>query len=586
MSQPTIVLSNKHVLEVLKKGVDSIAIPVGRTLGPEAGTTLMYRTYNRGPRNVDDGFYTAEAIVPKNPFTRLVAEFFKEATMRTNRKVGDGTSATTVIAGSLFNEIYAKLQSKMQGYSSGMKTEEKGTMQLKREILAKSKEIKEKIREVSKPVKSLAELEKISAISLGEDGDISKMVAKLAYEVGVDGFIDVVEGHKGEIEVEKVEGMRFYAKICGKAFVNKPERHEMVIDDSPIFITNHKLDNDLLARFMIEKFQATKVIIIAPDFSDQVLVNMVLARQNGTFIWPVKAPSVRTEVMEDIAIYCGAKLYDKNKGDKLQNVKKEDLGYLERLIVKDVETREDAIALGGRGTKEMQIFDIKDVETTSHKGNKVIEKRKVQKISSGVAERIKILKGQLIETKEPQFQMLMQRRIASMASAGGTIRVGSPTDEESLPLKLKIEDDVFACRAALKSGYVKGGGLCLKEISDKLPEDHILKQALLSPYNKIQENAGGSLEISKDVIDPTDAVYYSVEYATSVVASLITVENLIVEEPEIQNGEGEQAIAKSINNFLFAWKKKEGLLSESEKAIMSDATGGISQEEITSFDNG
>lgn len=37
---------------------------------------------------------------------KLASEFFKEATMRTNRKVGDGTSATTVIAGKLFNELY------------------------------------------------------------------------------------------------------------------------------------------------------------------------------------------------------------------------------------------------------------------------------------------------------------------------------------------------------------------------------------------------------------------------------------------------------------------------------------------------
>ena len=309
---------------------------------------------------------------------------------------------------------------------------------------------------------------------------------------------------------------------------------------------------------------------MAPDFSDQVLVNMVLARENGTFIWPVKIPSLRTEVMEDVAIYCGAKLCDKNKGDKLQGVIKENLGYLERFIVKDVETKEDAIALGGNGEKEYSVTDGKGKTT----------------IAVPIKERIKILKGQLAETKEPQFRMLMERRIASMASAGGIIRVGSPTDAESLPLKLKIEDDVFACRAALKEGYVKGGGLCLKEIAEKLPKDSLLKEALISPYKQIQENAGGNLEIGKDVIDPTDAVYYSVEYATSVVASLITIKNLVVEEPEMQQGEGEKAIAQEIGKAVMAWKKKEGLLSESEKAQIADMNGGLNQEELLSLDNG
>src|SRR3990167_7983827 len=132
MSKTTQTLRGKKVLEALRAGVEAIAEPVADTFGPEAGTTLMYRTYNRGPRNVDDGFYTSEVIVPKDPFVRLVSEFYKEATMRTNRKVGDGTSATTVIGSSLFNDIYQKLQAKSQGYSSGAKTETKGVMQLKR----------------------------------------------------------------------------------------------------------------------------------------------------------------------------------------------------------------------------------------------------------------------------------------------------------------------------------------------------------------------------------------------------------------------------------------------------------------------
>jgi chaperonin GroEL len=582
MSKPTLVLSDKKVIDVLKKGVDAISIPVSKTLGPEAGTTLMYRTYNRGPRNVDDGFYTSEVIVPKDPFVRLVSEFYKEATMRTNRKVGDGTSATTVIGSALFNEIYSRLQAKSQGYSSGAKTETKGVMQLKREILEEATKIKEAITKSSTPIKSLKDLEKISAISLGGDNEISKIVAKMAWEVGIDGFIDVVEGYKNEIETEVVKGMRFSAKTCGKTFVNKPERYEMVVEDCPVFITNHKLDNDLLVRFMMTKFESTKVIIIAPDFSEQVLVNMVLARQNGTFIWPVKIPSVRTEIMEDIAIYCGAKLFDKNKGDKLQSVTKADLGYVEKLTVKDVETKEDAILLGGKGTKPETFTEVEFV--ANEKGGKSRKEKIIE--STAVAERIKVLKGQLEETKEPQFQMLMKRRIASMASAGGVIRVGSPTDAESLPLKLKIEDDVFACRAALKSGYVKGGGLCLKDIANKLKDDNILKIALLSPYKQIQENAGGFLEIGKDVIDPTDAVYYAVEHATSVVASLITIKNLVVEEPEIQQGEGEMKLAQSFDNAILAWKKKEGILTENEKLQLMDANGGLSQDEIMMTDTG
>lgn len=554
----TQVLSDKKVLATLKQGVDAIVGPVSKTFGPEAGTTLMYRTYNRGPRNVDDGFYTAEVIVPKDPHVRLVSEFFKEATMRTNRKVGDGTSATTIIAGALFNDIYTKLAPKVEGYSNKETNKTLGVMALKKEILREADEIKKKITESSKPIKDLKDLEKISAISLGEESELSKTVAKLAFEVGKDGFIDVVEGYKGEVEVEKVEGLRFRAKIADKAFVTNKEQFKMEVEDCPVFITNHKLDNPEVVRYLIEKVytNTTKMILIAPDFSTIVLQQIALSFKSGLHLWPVKVPSLRSEQMEDMAIFMGAKFVDKNKGMRLETVTGDELGRLAKLIVYDVESNDDAVAIGGAGEKSQVLKD-----------------------------RIKTLKGQLVETKEHQFKMLMERRIASLASSGGTIRVGSPTDAESLPLKLKIEDVVGACRAALRGGYVRGGGLCLKEIAKNLPDISLLKKALLSPHEQIQTNSGG-ITIGKDVIDPTEAVYYAVEHATSVVASLITIKTLVVEEPEIKAGEGELAMARSLQKAVYYWAKEKNILSENEKIAQEDAMGGMNFEEKLSVDNG
>lgn len=566
----TLIAQDSKALGYIKQGVDLIYEAVRRTLGPEAGTTLMYRTYNRGPRNVDDGFYTAEVITPKNPFVKLASEFFKEATMRTNRKVGDGTSATTVIAGVLFNEIYNKLAQKAQGYGNSMAN---GVMAMKRLILSEAEVVKKQITAASTPIENVDDLKKIAAISLGDESEVSNKIAEMAYKVGKEGFIDVVEGYKGEIEYELVEGMRFYAKTCGKAFLNNPARHEMVIEDCPVLVTNMTIDNDVLLRYIIgERLKSLKICIVAEDFSEQILVNMVMARQNGTFIWPVKAKSLRTEQLNDIAIYCGAKLFDKQKGDKLQSISENDLGSFKRLIVKDVEAREDAVLLGGKGTNP---------ETFTKK----VEGQTVSVASTPIDEHITVLKGQLEEEREQGLKTLLERRIASMASAGGVIRVGSPTDAETLPLKLKIEDVVYACKAALRNGYVKGGGLCLKEIADQLPQDHILRTALLAPYAQIQENAGG-IEIGENVIDPSEAVFFAVEHATSVVASLITVKNLIPEAAEIEAGEGEIALAKSVEKYVLFWAKKEGLLTEAEKQALLDARGGLSQADMLTIDNG
>lgn len=556
MSKSTQVISDKRVLEILKKGVDAVTVPVSKTFGPEAGTTLMYRTYNRGPRNVDDGFYTSEVIIPKDPHVKLVTEFVKEATMRTNRKVGDGTSATTILVGALFNYLYNKLTKKVQGFNIKESNKELGVMAMKREILSESKLIKEQIKESSKTIKDIKELEKISAISLGETNELSKTIAKLAWDVGTEGFIDVVEGYKGEVEVERVEGMRFKAKIADKAFLNKKEQFKMEVENCPVFITNYKLDNILQVDALIQSFKSPKMIFIAPDFSTLVLKNIAASFETGLQYWPIKVPSLRTEQMEDMAVFMGAKLIDKNKGMSLSGLDNSCLGYVSKMIVSDVEVGDDAIIIGGAGEK-----------------------------TNAVKDRIKTLKGQLVETKEPQFKLLLERRIASLASAGGTIRVGSPTDAETLPLKLKVEDVVGACRAALRSGYVRGGGMCLKDIATKLPDGHILKEALLAPYEQIQANTGG-ITISKDIIDPTDAIYYAVEHATSVVASLITIKTLVVEEPDIEPGEATMEMAKQLQKAVYYWAKEKNILSENEKIMNEDAMGGLNFEEKLTLDNG
>jgi len=476
-----------------------------------------------------------------------------------NYIVTHNTTATTILGGTLFNEIYKDLD-ETQNVFTGKK---KSVVSLKKEILAEAEKVKEAIKAQAKKIETLEDLEKVSIISV-KDEALGKLVAKIAWEVGVDGFIDVVEGYKGEIETEVIKGMRFAAKVPAKAFVNNPARFEMVMTDTPILITNHGLSNagDIAQAVNEIGKTTTKLAIVAPSFSENVLVNFVNAAKGGYFIYPILAPALRTEQLEDLAIYCGAKFIDKNKGNKLQNVRSIDLGQIEKAVIKDTETREDAVITGGKGTYEV-----------------VNSKSEVEK-------RIEVLKGQLEETKQEQFKKLLERRIASMASAVGVIRVGDSTQASSLYRKLKIEDAVYACRAALRGGYVKGGGLCLKEISDTLPEGHILKKTLLTPYEIIQESTGG-IDISENVIDPADAMYYAVEHATQVVANLITVDSITCEEEDHTPEEGSFEIARMLRELVINDKIQKGQLREGEAEAFRDSLGGLTEDEyIKAQENG
>lgn len=578
MSQPTKTLLGAKARKAVYAGVNSISVPVSMSYGPQGKNALLFRTYNRGSRITNDGYTISECQESKDPFINLAAVTFKEACKRTNERVGDGTTTTAVIGGRLFNDCYKLLSENHSEFLPGM-----GVMTLKKRILESTAKVKEAIKVSATKVETLEDLEKIAIISV-EDIELGKTIAAMAWQVGVDGFIDVVEGHKGEIETEVIEGFRFPAKVAAKVFVNNPARYEMLMEDCPVLLTNYAMDNirDFIEPMKNIKGITGKLIIIAPSFSENVLLEFVAVQKANFVIHPVAVPSLRIDQFEDLAIYCDAKFIDKNKGKLLRNALSTDLGFIGKLIVKDTESREDAVATGGKGAFEVNTPVFDDIETDSEGKKKMIR----DNFSSPVKDRIATLKGQLSETHQESFKKLMERRIASMASAVGVIRVGDSTQASSLYRKLKIEDAVYACKAALRGGFVKGGGLCLKEIAETLDDNDIIKNALLEPYRNIQASVEGGIEIGPDVIDPMEGVYYAVEHASGVISNLVTVEIITAEVEDTNPGDGYMAIARALNEFVITDKINKGQLRENEAEMFRDSMNGLTYEEKTSLDQG
>lgn len=538
------------------RGVNQIYDAVKITLGPQGKNALLDRTYNRGPRVTNDGKTIAENIRPTNEHERLAADAFKIPIKRTDELAGDGTSTTTVIAGHLINKTFRDLsENDSPIVSRGKNVSTKGVMTIRNEIFEAGEKVVEEIKKVAKPIKSAKELEKIALVST-ENPELATVISKMVYDLGVDNFIDVVEGFKGEIETEITKGMKFAAKVANKVFVNNVARFEMVTDDCHVLVTNHAIDNVIVFTRLLQSLKVNKLIVIAPTFSDDVLVMLVKSRQSGFFGFPVKAPSLRTEVLEDISLYAGAKFINKDIGKKLETINDFELGFCEKLVVKDTEAREDATMLGGRGEKE-------------------------KKETSDFKERIETIKKQIIETKVELHKKFLERRIANLASAVGIIRVGAQTSDDALYMKLKAEDGVYACKAALAEGYVEGGGLCLKKIAEKLPEN-ILTDSLKEPYEQIQRNCGGHLEISKDVIDPAKVVRLAVENAVSATATLITVDISVPEHREKSPAEGYEAIARAINRYATMFAKQHGLLNKA--SLDAEADMDRSYEEAVAQD--
>lgn len=541
---PTKVKLDSDAHKSIRAGIAAIYEPVRRTLGPEGKNALIYRTFNRGPRITNDGKTIAGVIEPKNEMEKLAADAFKEAANRTDEKAGDGTTTTIVVGGKLGEKSFDIIDQGASIIRSKATPGGMGVMKLKKLILSEADKVKKLIRAAATPIKDINDLIKVATVSV-EDPDLGKRVAEVAWAVGTEGFVDVVEGYKGEIETEIIKGMRFPAKVAAKIFINNPARYEMVVEDCPVLVTNHAIDNIATFANTTNKLKTSKLIVFAPSFSENVLLSLLPAKKQGFIVYPVACPALRTEQWEDLAIYTGSKFINKDANMKLENIHdgsedNTDLGHLEKLVVKDTDLKEDAIAISG-------INDNPDVVA-----------------------RVEVIKKQMGEQKTEILKKMFERRLASMSAAVGIIRVGGPSQAESLYTKLKAEDAAYACKSAMRGGTVKGAGLCLKEIADTLPNDNILKEALLAPYNQIMENADGMLEIGEDIIDPADSVYYAVEHATSVVAHLITVSILIPEMQEPTAAEGNDSIAKAIGQFTAIYGKQVGILNASQFETMME----------------
>lgn len=568
VDRPTDVLIGSAARKKILAGVNAVVDAIKPTLGPAGKSAILPRSFNRGPRHADDGFFVAENVIPKDQHERQAAESFKEGIKKTNSLGGDGTTSTGVQAGALVNKIFGEMPDEsIPAAGSKKKTTNKFAREIRQEMNEAKNLVVAEIKARAKPIKTLGDLEKIALVSIGkEDEEAAKTIAKLVWDIGrngagefIDNHIDVVEGYKGGLETEVIKGMRFPAKCAHRAFVTNPARFEMVAEDVHVFITNHKLDNPFVVVEMLNRLKLPKVAFFAPEFSPGVIKSLIETTKNGLFCYPIKCPALRTEQLEDLATYTGAVLADKETGKKLDSVTTNELGFATKIIVKDTENREDAVLLGGRGEK--QIIGA---------GNRITE-------------RCEVLKKQVKESRNDLTTISLQKRIANLSSAVGVVRVGATTDKAAGYLKLKIDDGVYSCKSALEEGYVKGGGLCLKEIAESLPES-ILTEALKSPYDQIQKNAGGDFAIGKEIIDSAKVVRLEVEHSVDIAATMITTGLSIVEVEEKAPGEGYAEIAGAIRMYARYWAQKEGLIKANQDEAEEDRNKAF--EDIMSGDKG
>ena len=109
----------------------------------------------------------------------------------------------------------------------------------------------------------------------------------------------------------------------------------------------------------------------------------------------------------------------------------------------------------------------------------------------------------------------MQNRLNRLTTGISTIYVGGASDVEQVETKERADDAVNACKLALESGVVIGGGATLYRASKDFEEDDevgsLFIKALQTPLRTIVENAGvdvdNILDLEGNFITYSDVAY-------------------------------------------------------------------------------
>jgi len=478
--------------EKLKKGIDKVCDVVKLTLG-SAGRNVIIERPGRVPRITNDGVSVARQIILQDPVEDLGAQSVINVAVKTNQEVGDGTTTSMVLAQKIVDKVWKKLAE-----SEHLIRKEGNVMDIYRQIDKECQEVVEKIKKISRPVKKKEEVERVAIVSL-ENEEMGKKVAEIINKLGKYAHVSVEEGFASETRTEVVSGMKIKGKYISEKLAITP-RKEAIIEDPLILVFKGQIETQFELKAVCDgllKQGKTSLVVIADSFSKEIEPFAVINLQKKSFYCLcVKAPSLTTEEMEDVAIYTGATFFDpaQDRDFRKLGVTMDDFGRAKKIVV----DRNDTFIIQGKG-----------------------DKKKIQ-------ERIEDLKEQQKLEKTDMFRKRIGRRISALSGGVGLIEVGTETDVERGYLKLKVEDAVCACKAAMEEGIVPGGGLCLKRIADEMPNDSLLKEALSAPYEQIQENAGESLKIDeRKIIDPAKVVRVALQNACSFAQTLITVEAAI-----------------------------------------------------------
>lgn len=449
-----VITFGEDARERVRAGVEQLTDAVKVTMGP-SGHNVLIENVSSPPVLTKDGVTVARAVNLREKFANLGVQIVREAAQRTAEEAGDGTTTATVLANSLYQEGLKALAS---GHS---------LRSLREEMQLATKELCSLVQEAAVPVASDDDLLKVANISVNHEKELADLIVKAIKAVGDHGTVTVDEAKGFESSLEVVDGCELDRGYTSPYFVNKPARMACELENPAVLVTDQVISSVSHIMHFMEQSHSTSrpLVIIAPEVAGDALQTLIMNTTKGIIkTCVIAAPefgNARLEALRDLCVLLGCELLS---GDPASWREKElkDLGKCKKISAFRFRT----IIVGAKGTKQS------------------IKERcsEINRALSGV---------------DDDLAQVLNRRLRRLNSGIGILRVGGATEAEIGERKDRVEDALYATKAAMAEGVVAGGGSLLAKLAkqrldsgDSLVGEAVVYRAACEPLRQIATNCG------------------------------------------------------------------------------------------------
>ena len=409
------------------------------------------------PYVTKDGVTVANSILLNNPVENLGVSMMKQAAQKTASMAGDGTTTSIVLTQAIIDCYY-----KHKGQARSFRDVKSGINKFKDHVI---NFLSEKAVKVDNK-----ELYNVSTISANNDKELGELIAKAFESSGENGIVAMETSPNSETYIDTVEGTKIGSTSKTPHFYTNKEKETTELDKPLVFISASEIPNIRKIQDILEHaIKSNRSILLIAPLESQPMTALAMNKVKGNIkVNVIDPPSFglkRKDILDDLALLVGAKVFDESLGDSI-----------------------DAISPDMLGTADKAISD--------SEGTVLVISEK----SEEALERIEYLKTALDDEDNKILSKHLNDRLALLCGGVSIIYVGADTEVELKEKQDRVDDAIHAVKAARKEGILPGGGAALAYAAasdwqlemnqDEFLGFEILKDALIAPYTKILSNAG------------------------------------------------------------------------------------------------